>query len=554
MTISPRSDRPLDLICVGRIQVDLYGEQFGGSLEDMRSFVKLLGGAPANIAVGASRLGLNVGMISRVGDEQMGRFCLDGLEREGIDTSHILRDPERLTSLALLGVKDSETFPLLYYRENCADAALSVSDIDGDYIGSARAVVVTGTLCANPVTESACHEVVRQARERDVDVILDLDFRPVLWGLTGQDVGESRFVSSRRVTDALQRLAPSCDLILGTLEEFHIGGGTEDTLAAASELRSMTDATMVMKLGPEGCAVIDGPAPRRWEDLAITPGFPVEVVNVLGAGDAFLAGLLRGRLKGEDWRRSCRYANACGAIVVTRNSCAPATPSWRELSAFLDAAPGKTAEIAESVAFQRLHRNTTGRRSAETLALVETDRGVAAPALAETLADFGMTISGTALPAGIWGVGSRQPWKALRNQDGDLPAFAHEVVERLRQLPAGLNVIAAPAGADDDEIRALVEIQRGCMLSERDFLVDITGVGPDSAPVLNALLAHGVTPDWWILPSGEAASAPPMIAKADPACFGVVSDRTNPQEFARLRESCRAHSLQAAPFVRPNAS
>ena len=135
----------LDLVAIGRSSVDLYGAQVGGRLEDMASFAKAVGGCPTNIAIGTARLGLKSGLVTRVGDEHMGRFIREQCAREGVDVSGIHTDPTRLTSLVLLGVRDDKTFPLIFYRDNCADGALDVSDIDEAFIASAKAIVVTGT-------------------------------------------------------------------------------------------------------------------------------------------------------------------------------------------------------------------------------------------------------------------------------------------------------------------------------------------------------------------------------------------------------------------------
>ena len=135
----------LDFVAIGRAAVDFYGEQVGARLEDMTSFSKYIGGSPTNTAIGAARLGLRTAVLSRVGDEHMGRFVRETLQREGVDTSHLTTDPERLTALAILAIRDFNTFPLLFYRENCADMAIDVSDIDPDFIASAKAVVTSGT-------------------------------------------------------------------------------------------------------------------------------------------------------------------------------------------------------------------------------------------------------------------------------------------------------------------------------------------------------------------------------------------------------------------------
>src|SRR4051812_30115619 len=145
----------LDVVTIGRASVDLYGQQIGAGLEDVASFAKSVGGCPANIAIGAARLGLKSALVTRVGGEQFGRFIREQLAREGVALNGVKVDPERLTALAILAVEDDRTFPLLFYRENCADMALSEDDIDEGFVASAAAVLVTGTHFARPGTEAA---------------------------------------------------------------------------------------------------------------------------------------------------------------------------------------------------------------------------------------------------------------------------------------------------------------------------------------------------------------------------------------------------------------
>ncbi|URK86455.1 PfkB family carbohydrate kinase [Rhizobium sp. RCAM05350] len=133
-----QADKPLDLITIGRASVDLYGQQIGTRLEDVASFAKSVGGCPTNISVGTARLGLKSALLTRVGKEQMGRFIREQLEREGVETKGIVTDPERLTALAILAVESDHSFPLLFYRDNCADSALCEDDISEDFIRSAR--------------------------------------------------------------------------------------------------------------------------------------------------------------------------------------------------------------------------------------------------------------------------------------------------------------------------------------------------------------------------------------------------------------------------------
>ncbi|WP_127903249.1 bifunctional 5-dehydro-2-deoxygluconokinase/5-dehydro-2-deoxyphosphogluconate aldolase [Solirhodobacter olei] len=327
--------KPLDVITIGRSSVDLYGAQVGGRLEDMGSFEKYLGGSPTNMAAGTARLGLRSALITRVGDEHMGRFIREQLAREGVDVRGVRTDPERLTALVLLGIRDEAQFPLIFYRENCADMALCEDDIDEGFIAEARAVVATGTHLSHPRTEAAVLKALRLARRHGGQTALDIDYRPNLWGLAGHGAGEERFIESAKVTEKLQGTLALFDLIVGTEEEFHIAGGSTDTIAALRAVRAVTKATLVCKRGPMGAAAFTGAIPDSLDEGEAGPGFPIEVFNVLGAGDGFMSGLLKGWLDGESWPRALTYANACGAFAVSRHGCTPAYPSWEELQFFL---------------------------------------------------------------------------------------------------------------------------------------------------------------------------------------------------------------------------
>lgn len=328
--------KTLDVITIGRASVDLYGAQVGGRLEDMGSFEKYIGGSPCNMAAGTARLGLRSALISRVGDEHMGRFIREELAREGVDVRGVITDPERLTALVLLGIRDDSQFPLIFYRENCADMALSEADIDPAFIAEARAVVATGTHLSHPQTEAAVLKALGLARETGGLTALDIDYRPNLWGLAGHGDGESRFIASAAVTAKLQSTLHLFDLIVGTEEEFHIAGGSTDTVTALRAVRAVSGATLVCKRGAAGAVAFTGAIPDTLDEGETGPGFPIEVFNVLGAGDGFMSGLLKGWLDGESWPVALKYANACGAFAVSRHGCTPAYPSWAELQFFLD--------------------------------------------------------------------------------------------------------------------------------------------------------------------------------------------------------------------------
>ncbi|MBL8670512.1 MAG: 5-dehydro-2-deoxygluconokinase, partial [Alphaproteobacteria bacterium] len=324
MPARPEPSRRLDVVTLGRSSVDLYGEQVGGRLEDMQSFAKYVGGCPTNIAVGTARLGLRSAVITRVGDEQMGRFIRETLAAEGVDVSHVSTDPRRMTALVILGIRDGQTFPHIFVRENCADMAIEPAHIDPAFIASASALVVTGTHLSKPGVEAASKAAIAHAKKAGTKVVFDIDYRPVIWGLTGHAAGESRFVASADVTKHLQTIIPDCDLVVGTEEELHIAGGSTDTLAACRAIRALTRAPIVVKRGALGSTVLPGPIPANIDDGISGERFKIVVFNTLGAGDAFMSGFLRGWLRGMGWQDCSRLGNACGALVVARHGCAPA--------------------------------------------------------------------------------------------------------------------------------------------------------------------------------------------------------------------------------------
>ncbi|MFN7598970.1 MAG: 5-dehydro-2-deoxygluconokinase, partial [Cereibacter sp.] len=349
------------VITIGRSSVDLYGAQVGGRLEDMGSFQKYVGGSPTNMATGTARLGLKSALITRVGDEHMGRFLREELAREGVDVRGVKTDPERLTALVLLGIRDDKRFPLIFYRENCADMALCEDDIEESFIAQARAVVATGTHLSHSRTEAAVLKALHLARKHGAQTALDIDYRPNLWGLAGHGDGESRFIESAAVTGRLQSTLHLFDLIVGTEEEFHIAGGTTDTIAALRAVRAITPAVLVCKRGPMGASAFTGAIPDTLDQGEAGPGFPVEVFNVLGAGDGFMSGLIKGWLDGEPWPVALTYANACGAFAVSRHGCTPAYPSLQELQFFLERGV-KVPALRKDAALEQMHWATNRTR------------------------------------------------------------------------------------------------------------------------------------------------------------------------------------------------
>ncbi len=315
-----------DVLAMGRSSIDLYSNDIGAPFERIRSFAAYVGGCPTNIAVGARRLALRSALLTAVGEDPVGDFILHFLDEEGVETKFIPRKPGRRSSAVLLGIEPPDRFPLVFYRDNCADTQLTVDDAAAAPLEDCRALVITGTGLTREPGRSATVFAAEKAKAAGATVFLDIDYRPDLWG------GAPEFANA--VRPAL-RLA---DTAIGTQDEVMAaaaGALREGPEAAARAILELGPGALVLKLGAAGATVYLAGG----EAIDAAP-FPVEVCNVLGAGDAFASGLLYGYLKGWDWRRSARMGNACGAIVVTRHGCANFMPYEQEALEFIAARGG----------------------------------------------------------------------------------------------------------------------------------------------------------------------------------------------------------------------
>ena len=559
--------KPLDLLAVGRASVDLYGQQVGGRLEDMGAFAKYVGGSPTNTAIGAARLGLKTALLTRVGGDHMGRFIREQLVREGVDVGSVRTDDARLTALVILGIRDRESFPLIFYREDCADMALVAADVDEAQVRSARAVLINGTHLSQPGVFEASMRAAELARASGGKVVFDVDYRPVLWGLTARDLGETRFVAHDAVTAILQRVLPLCDLVVGTEEELHILGGATDTVAALKAVRERTPALLVCKRGPDGCAAFPGAIPDSLAEGVVGPGFAVEVFNVLGAGDAFMSGFLRGWLRDEPLERCCELANAAGALVVSRHGCAPAMPTWPEMQAFLGRRdlPFRLREDAE---LEHIHWATTRAGAYDQLMVLAIDHRSQFEDMARELGadpDRVAAFKRLALQAldqvaqGQAGFGilldGRFGFDALA-EAADLPYWIGRPIEVPKSRPlafegradVAMEIAEWPLGQvvkvlclyhpdDEPELRArqerqLLRLFDACRSTRHELLVEIIvppGMASDADTVARALVRLydlGVKPDWWKLqPLSDPAAwrgVAQVIAARDPYCRGVL--------------------------------
>ncbi|SHO65467.1 5-dehydro-2-deoxygluconokinase [Pseudoxanthobacter soli DSM 19599] len=570
MDHSNATDAPamLDVITIGRSSVDLYGQQIGTRLEDVGSFFKSLGGCPANIAVGTARLGLKSALITRVGDEQMGRFIREQLQREGVDVTGVRTDRDRLTALVLLSVENDKTFPLIFYRENCADMAICEDDVDEAFVASARAVLVTGTHFSKPGTDAAQRKAMRLARANGARVVFDIDYRPNLWGLAGHDAGEERYIASDHVSAHLRTVLAECDLIVGTEEEVLIASGEVDLLAALRTIRAASAATIVLKRGPMGCIVYDGAIPDDLEQGIVGKGFPIEVYNVLGAGDAFMSGFLRGWLRGEPHYVSATWANACGAFAVSRLMCSPEIPTWEELQYFLSHG-SKHRALRRDEMLNHVHWATTRRKAIPQVMALAIDHRSQLAAVADELGvphDRIETFKRLAVKAAARVAAGRPGFGMLLDETYgtralfDAAKAGFSWVGRPVELPGsrplrfehggdiGSQLVAWPVDhcikclcfyhPDDPDAlkREQQETLRGLYEAARtigrELLIEIIAskhgpLGDDTtARVLGELYALGIRPDWWKLEPQASTAAwghiDAVIGANDPWCRGVV--------------------------------
>ena len=559
-------NRTLDLVCIGRTCVDLYAEQEGAKLEDVQSFRKYVGGSAANIALNTARLGVKSAMLTRVGEEQMGRFVRRTMAETGVDVSHVTFDPEHLTPYVLLAIRDLDDFPRIFAYGEAADMALDEDDVDPEFIASSGALLVTGTPLSREGSRAASLEAVRAAGEAGTKVLFDLDYRPVFWGVASHEQGGEMYVESAEVTEGYRSVLPDCDLVVGTEEEIRIAGGATDAREALLSIRRLTEATIVLKVGAMGAIVFPGKIPDDLEDGVSVPGFPVEVFNSVGAGDAFMSGFLSGWLREEPLEKCLRLGNACGAIVVSRHGCSPAMPTPEELEYFLGMTE-RPRRLRDDAWLEHLHRATMRREPAELRVLaidhrwqleeVADEVGVDRQRLRELkvllarafmdVADgdpsagvliddvYGeealeeLTGSGVWISRAIEVAGSRP----LEFVGGTNPAATIRTWPEEQVVKC--NVYMHPnddARTQDLQERSILQLYDACIKNERRLLLEVqapSGTSYDEnalAALLERFYDIGVYPDWWKLPPNKEPGVwkrlGDVVRQRDPYCAGVL--------------------------------
>ena len=333
---SPRRVRhSYDTFHMGRSGMDLYSSDIGAEFVHIKSFAAYVGGSPTNMSVGCRRLGLKSALLTAFGEDPVGDFIKHFLAEEGVDVRFSPRKPGRKTAAVVLGIEPPDKFPLVFYRDNCADIALTIDDVLAAPIARSRVFQFAGTNLSLDPSRSATLYAAEIARKAGATVVFDLDFRPDQWH------DPRAFGTSARSALAF------VDIVMGTRDEINAAMLTDprsirlthsqvsdarvsgNTAAHISDLLERGPAVVIEKRGESGCRVH-----RRGERAEDVPGFPAEVQNILGAGDAFGSGFLYGYVKGWDLRKAARLGNACGAMVVARHGCSVSMPFLDEVMAF----------------------------------------------------------------------------------------------------------------------------------------------------------------------------------------------------------------------------
>jgi len=334
-----------DSIHMGRSSIDLYANEVGSPFIDIKNFAAYVGGSPTNISVGLRRLGSKTAILTGLGQDPVGDFILDFLRKEDVETQFSPRKEGHRTSAVVLGIEPPNKFPLVYYRDNCADIELTIDDVLATPIAESRVFQFAGTNLYQDPCRSATLFAVELAQKSETEVILDIDFRPDQWH------------DPRAFGVVIRSVLPNVDIVLGTDDEINAvmladPNQVELTDSQVSDTKVHGDVNTAIKsilsLGPK--AVLqkrgsDGVRVHLKQEDGLSKqiealGFPVDIYNILGAGDAFAAGFIYGYINGWGWYKSAQLGNACGAIVVTKHGCANFMPTYNEVMAFVETRGG----------------------------------------------------------------------------------------------------------------------------------------------------------------------------------------------------------------------
>lgn len=326
--------RSMDLVALGRLCIDMNANETGRPMEETVTFTKYVGGSPANIAIGAARLGLRCGFIGKIASDPMGRFIRNYLRKEGIDDSQVIEDTTgAVTGLAFTEIKSPQDCSILMYRDNVADLLLSTDNISEDYIRNTKTLLISGTALAQSPSREAVFLALEFAVKHGTTVFFDLDYRPYTW-------------KSNAETAVYYNLAAEkCDYIIGTREEFDMmeslyGDTGSNDQSTAAHWFSHRAKLVVIKHGGNGSIAYtaDGGAHRSGI-------FHTKVLKTFGAGDSYASAFIYGLMKGDSVKEAMKRGAASASIVISRHSCSDAMPTAEELDHFIQ----NNEEVVEEV-------------------------------------------------------------------------------------------------------------------------------------------------------------------------------------------------------------
>ncbi len=330
-------NKKFDIITFGRSSIDLYSQNIGASFNDIKGFDAFVGGSPLNIAVACARLGVNASLLTAVGNDKVGEFIVSFLKNESVNTHCIPVKNSSRTSAVILGIEPPDKFPLVYYRDNAADSEVNIDDVIKADIPDYKILLINGTALNIEPTRSATFYAAEVAEKNNVQVVFDLDFRADQW----HDYRDFALTAGAILPKVKIAIGTEEEILAATLydasqvsikdQQISAPEITGDIEASIEQILSLGIEILLVKRGEDGVSIYKSDGSR-----IDVPGFPVEVLNVLGAGDAFAGGFLYGLLQGWDLYKACRMGNASGAQVVTKKGCANFMPTLKESIEFIE--------------------------------------------------------------------------------------------------------------------------------------------------------------------------------------------------------------------------
>lgn len=321
MSLSFASDKRFDLIAIGRACIDLNAVEYNRPMEETMTFSKYVGGSPANIAIGSSKLGLKAGFIGKLADDQHGRFIHSYLNKVGVDTSQMVTDTEgHKTGLTFTEIKSPEECSILMYRTDVADLFLRPEEVSKQYIAEAKMLLVSGTALAQSPSREAVFQAVAYAKELDVPIVFELDHRPYTWKSVEETAVYYKWA------------AEQANLVIGTRDEYdilenQIGGNDE---ATAEALLAHHAELVVIKHGVNGSVAYE-----RSGEITRASAYPSNVLKTFGAGDSYASAFLYALINEKSVKEALQYGGASAAIVVSKHSSSEAMPTVEEIEALL---------------------------------------------------------------------------------------------------------------------------------------------------------------------------------------------------------------------------